>query len=233
MHEVSISDKATIDYPREEERVTSAHYTFRIAAPMNAEKVEVCVDGAPWQLCRYSGGFWWYDWSGYFSGEHEIVARVLPFDSRTYVLTTRRFTVELGARPSAGRMMTQYSVITANEPNMLARVTQLLSKEDVGIGGVMTVNFGETAAIQFLAPKDDALVEKLESAGLPVLEKEVIRCELSNSPDELNRLVRSMAERRVTIRSLYGTVEGQRVKLVLAVDQPDQAAEVLEELGAN
>lgn len=227
----TMTDKPTIDYPREDEQVASAHYTFRISAPMNAEKVEVCVDGAPWQLCRYSGGYWWYDWSGYFSGEHEIVARVLPFDSRSYVLTTRRFTADVSL-PAAARTTTQFSVTTSNEPWMLARLTQVLSAEEVAISGMMTLHFGDQAAIQFFAKKD-GLKQKLEQAGLPVTEREVFRCELSNEPEELNRLVRSLAERDVTINSLYGTVDGSRVKIVLAVDQPEQASEVIDQLGVR
>lgn len=86
--------KVAIDHPHEGERISSPHYTVRIRAPLNAEKVEVCVDGSPWQLCRYSAGYWWYDWIGFTTGDHEVVARILPFDSRNYVIKTRRCRVE-------------------------------------------------------------------------------------------------------------------------------------------
>lgn len=227
MQELSAVERATIDFPREEERVTSPHYTFRISAPMNAEKVEVCVDGTPWQLCRYSGGYWWYDWAGYYSGEHEIVARMLPFDSRSYVLTTRRFAVELAPCPLDRRgTTTQYCVTAVNDPGVLERVTQLLSTEEVEITGMMTVDLGDTAAVQFLADSCRGLREKLENAGLPVMEKEVFQCELSNSPEELNKLVRSLSDAGACIRSLYGTVDGSRVRLVISVDRPEAAAPV-------
>ncbi len=232
MQNVSDIDTASIDYPREDELVTSPHYTFRIAAPMNAEKVEVCVDGAPWQLCRYASGHWWYDWSGYFSGDHEIVARILPFDSRNYILCTRRFGVDLAGRAPGKGTMAQYCVLTNNEPWMLARVTQLLSKEEISISAMMTVNVGETAAIQFLADRNHGLRQKLENEGLPVFEKEVFHLELADSPDELNRLVRALAEREIGIRSLHGSVEGGRVKLVLVVDDPEKAAPVVSQFAA-
>lgn len=225
MQELTAADKPVIDFPREDERVNSAHYTFRVSAPMTAEKVEVCVDGAPWQLCRYSGGYWWYDWAGYYSGEHEVVARMLPFDSRAYVLAARRFSVELAPTEPLGAK-TQYSVVTANEPATLERVTRLLSAEDVSISGMMTVELGEKAAVQFLAEKRPGLREKLENAGLSVLEREVFQCELSNCPDELNRLVNALVERGAAIRTLFGTVEGSRVKLIVGVDRPDLAAPV-------
>ncbi len=243
MQETYTAVKASIDFPKEGELITSPHYTFRIQAPINAEKVELCVDGSPWQLCRYSAGNWWFDWSDYYSGEHEVVARILPFDSRNYVLSTRRFSVQLDGRDlprhehetqrpqefsNGGKQtMTQYSVLTNNEPWMLARVTQLLSKEEVMIAGMMTVNIGDTSAIQFLTDQNHDLRQKLEHAGLPVLEKEVFHIAIPNQPEELNRLVRTLAEREINIRSLYGTVENDRVKLVLAVDQPENAAPII------
>ena len=226
--------KASIDYPQEDETITSPHYTFRIKAPLNAEKVEVCVDGAPWQLCRYSSGFWWYDWSGYFSGEHEIVARILPFDSKNYTLRTRRCQVMLPREVSpADGMLTQYSVLTSNEPWMLAKVTQLLSREEVSISGLMTMHLGETASIQFLADKSGALREKLENAGLRVLESEVFHVKLPNNAREINKLCESLAEKQISVRSMYGTVEGGQVKLVLSVDKPENAATVVGEFASS
>ena len=226
--------KASIDYPQEDETIISSHYTFRIKAPLNAEKVEVCIDGAPWQLCRYSSGFWWFDWSDYFSGEHEIVARILPFDSKNYTLRTRRCQVCL-PRESAvpGRMVTQYSVLTSNEPWMLAKVTQLLSREEVSISGLMTMHVGDTASIQFLADKNHSLREKLESAGLRVHENEVFHLSLPNKAHEINKLCESLAEKQIQIRSMVGTVDGDQVKLVLSVDKPENAATLVGEFSAS
>src|SRR5438270_5168402 len=144
--------KAAVDFPQEGERISSSHYTFRIRAPLNAEKVEVCIDGSPWQLCRYSASFWWYDWSGYSAGEHELVARILPFDSRNHLLKTRRFVVDPnGARPATSvRRMTQFSIMTASSELPLVRLAELLSEEGVDISAIMTVSTGDSVAIQFL-----------------------------------------------------------------------------------
>ena len=222
--------KASIDYPQEEETITSPHYTFRVKAPLNAEKVELCIDGAPWQLCRYSSGFWWFDWSDYATGEHEIVARILPFDSRNYTLRTRRFTVSLESDVTRDGM-TQYSVMTNNEPWMLAKLTQVLSKEGINISGMMTMNVGDTACVRFLAGRGAGLKEKLEHAGLQVTENDVLRLQIPNRPEELNRLCKSLAEKMINVHALYGSEEGQNVKLVLSVDKPQNCASLVNEMG--
>jgi hypothetical protein len=223
--------KANIDYPQEEETITSPHYTFRVKAPLNAEKVEVCIDGAPWHLCRYSSGFWWYDWAGYSSGEHEIVARILPFDNRNYTLRTRRFTVDLKESAVSKMGLKQYSVMTSNEPWMLAKLTQVLSKEGINISGMMTMNVGDTSCVQFMADRSHDLSMKLESAGLRVSESDVLQVNIPNKPEDLNRLCKSLAEKMIKVHSLYGAAEGQNVKLVLSVDKPENCASVVNEMG--
>ena len=225
------SIKANIDYPQEDETVGSAHYTFRVKAPLNAEKVEVCIDGAPWQLCRYASGFWWYDWSDYGSGEHEVVARILPFDSRNYTLRTRRFTVALESALIPADALTQYSVMTTDEPRLLAKLTQVLSKEEVNISGMMTMKLGDTACVQFMAGAGRGLKEKLEAEGLTVTESRVLQVQIPNKPEELNRLCKSLADKMIQVHSLYGAADGQSVKLVLAVDQPESCATVVNEMG--
>lgn len=223
--------KANIDYPQEEELVVSPHYTFRIKAPMNAEKVEVCVDGAPWRLCRYSSGFWWYDWTDYGSGEHELVARILPFDSRNYALRTRRFTVQLEGSPASRGVVTEYSLMTADEPWLLAKLTQMLSKEEITISGLMTMKVGDTACVRFTSPDGTGLKEKLEAAGLHVSMSDVLQVRIPNKPGELSRLCKSLAEKMIGVQAMQSTPEGERVRVVLAVDQPESCAKLVGEMG--
>ncbi|MBI4376969.1 MAG: hypothetical protein HY549_11030 [Elusimicrobia bacterium] len=66
----------SVDYPQQGERVISPQYTLRLSAPEGAKNVEVSIDQGDWRCCRQADGHWWYDWSGYDNGEHEIVARI-------------------------------------------------------------------------------------------------------------------------------------------------------------
>ena len=64
-----------IEYPKQDEVVRHPEYTVRICAREHADAVEVAFDQGDWQPCREALGFWWFDWKGFDSGEHEIVAR--------------------------------------------------------------------------------------------------------------------------------------------------------------
>ncbi|HBA62017.1 MAG TPA: hypothetical protein DCZ92_14625 [Elusimicrobia bacterium] len=70
--------RAALDYPKQGEEICAPQYTFRAGAVGAVERVELSINRGPWQACRYSVGYWWYDWAGYSSGRYqaEVKARL-------------------------------------------------------------------------------------------------------------------------------------------------------------
>lgn len=93
MKTVMTEIRPEVEYPQQDEKITSTQYSFRIGAPAGAEGVDVSIDQGPWLACRNSAGFWWYDWSGYDNGEHEIIARIRGRNNRWIVSTPHEFMV--------------------------------------------------------------------------------------------------------------------------------------------
>jgi hypothetical protein len=89
----SVAVKLAIDYPQQDETITSDRYTIRVDAPEAARTVEVSVDQGDWQACRRASGYWWYDWSGYDDGEHVAVARLICGEGRKAKAEPREFFV--------------------------------------------------------------------------------------------------------------------------------------------
>ena len=97
MPATAVKKKISIDYPKQHERIASDRYTFRLVASLRAdERVLVAVDDAPFQPCRFAEGYWWFDWYGYRSHHHRLVARIVTPDGDVVSETTRRFVVALG-----------------------------------------------------------------------------------------------------------------------------------------
>ena len=65
----------SVNYPEQDEQIMGADYSVRVSAPESARSVEVSVDQGVWLPCRQAIGYWWYDWTGFAEGEHEVVAR--------------------------------------------------------------------------------------------------------------------------------------------------------------
>lgn len=93
MKTLTAEPRPEIEYPRSGETVVSPTYTLRIAAPAAVEAVDVSIDQGPWRRCRKDVGHWWYDWSGYADGEHEIIARTRGRNGRWLMSAPRELLV--------------------------------------------------------------------------------------------------------------------------------------------
>lgn len=81
-------DYVVIDYPKNLETILSNNYTVRIGAS-NCLNVEISIDDQPWQNCRHSVGYWWYDWHNIPTGNHQLTARINLGDGN-YLISKRR-----------------------------------------------------------------------------------------------------------------------------------------------
>ena len=72
-----------IDYPQQNERLFAPMYVMRLGVG-GAEAVEISIDKGPWQPCRLTSGYWWYDWAAIPTGKHQLVARMRTTDGRWF-----------------------------------------------------------------------------------------------------------------------------------------------------
>jgi hypothetical protein len=253
MPEVMNKKVVAIDYPLHNETITSNDYTFRVTAMPGVKKVEISINGGGWEPCRQSENAFWYDWSGYVSGDHEMIARVQLPSGHHYNTEHRFFSVELDPQrqnderrssshrrtpqPQAhGRtelhkhMSHKYVVVVPNQPGVLRHLTQLLSQEGVNIDSLLTETFGDVASYRFLLEKENGLRRTLEDAGFHVVNDKVFRLDLPNRPGELDQLAQKLSEQGIGIRYLYGTSHGRTTKVILAVDRPEDALAIVKQL---
>jgi hypothetical protein len=85
--------KLEVEYPAADEVIASSHYTFRVSCAEALVEAEISVDRGSWQPCRHACGLWWYDWTGYGAGPHQVAARGVARDGRTVNSPFRRFEV--------------------------------------------------------------------------------------------------------------------------------------------
>jgi|SRR3569832_2595938 len=90
-----VGTQLSIDFPLQGDTITGADYTVRVSAPLDSRQVEIAVDQGAWKPCRQASGFWWFDWAGYESGEHELVARLVTAEGRTISTEPHEFFVRL------------------------------------------------------------------------------------------------------------------------------------------
>lgn len=89
-----------IDFPQRRDLIFSREYTFRIGASSGVSGVEVSIDEGPWQPCREAVGYWWFDWSNFGQGRHQLVARGARPDGREILTSPRSFEVDFEGVPA-------------------------------------------------------------------------------------------------------------------------------------
>ncbi|MBI4346228.1 MAG: hypothetical protein HY553_05195 [Elusimicrobia bacterium] len=234
MQSVLQETEVAVEFPQRGEVVRSPEYSLRVAAPAEAETVEVSIDGGEFRRCRFDGGRWWFDWANYGSGYHTAVVRARFHGGYVATFPPHEMQAELGERRANGKnrqTVTQFSVLTQHEPGQLARLTQVLSREGIDLAGVVTERFGGSAAIRFVTRRESGLRRKLETAGFPVVEAEAFQLEMQNRPADFNKLAAALADEGINILNLYSTTHGAKARCVVTVDQPELAVRVLEKSG--
>lgn len=91
--------RLAIDFPRQGERVRSAHYAVRVSARPALGPVEISIDHGRWLPCHSGAGFWWFDWTGYANGTHRIIARLKTTEGELVTCEAHEICVELEPGP--------------------------------------------------------------------------------------------------------------------------------------
>lgn len=126
---------------------------------------------------------------------------------------------------------TQYNVEFPSDPALHERLDRLLARMKVDRTTVVTACVGSRTLVQFLAPKSETLREELKKLGVAVREELIFQFEMPHHHWELHKLAKSLATEGINILSLYSSVEGEQMRVVLAVDQPANAMAIIERLG--
>jgi hypothetical protein len=126
---------------------------------------------------------------------------------------------------------TQYNVEFPSDPALHGRLARLFARMKVDMKSVVTTCVGERTLMQFLAPKNEALREELKEMGVSVREELIFQFEMPHHHWELHKVAKSLASEGINVLSLYSKVEGEQMRIVLAVDQPANAMAIIEKLG--
>ena len=83
-----------IDYPQNNETVYCGHYCFRLGSRKPCSAMQVSINGGEWQNCRYTNGYWWFDWWNFNTGNFYLEARAYV-DGKEEQTAKRKFKVTL------------------------------------------------------------------------------------------------------------------------------------------
>ncbi len=127
------------------------------------------------------------------------------------------------------RVDKQLAVFLENKPGNLARMCEALAQKEINLLALSVSDTVDHAVVRIVVDKPTEALHVLGSAGMLVVESDVLVVEVPNRPGALAEVARRLADSDVNIEYAYcTTAEGQPSgTLVLRTRDPERATEVL------
>ena len=117
------------------------------------------------------------------------------------------------------------TVLIDDLPGALAQVGETLGKSGINIDGYCSSTVGIKTQLHVLVQDAEAARSALEAGGIQVLqEREVLTVDMKDSPGELGKVARRIADAGINIDMVY---MGTDSRLVVAVYDLDSARQAL------
>lgn len=125
----------------------------------------------------------------------------------------------------------QISVQLQNIPGQLAKLVDILDKEDISAKAISAASTAESSIVRLVVNDPDRAEKVLETFGFTFEVQPVLAVEVPSHPAGMNAIVKPLMDAEINIHYIYTTIEriGKETILILGVDDHEEAAEILRE----
>jgi len=129
----------------------------------------------------------------------------------------------------------QISVAIENQPGRLGKIGRLLAEKGIHISAFSVIDNVEQAMVRLVTDDPTAARMALQSAGLPVVEVEVLVIEMTDDIGSLALIGETLAAADINIEYAYSSTAavGNRGRLIVKTANPRSAQAVLIALGGT
>lgn len=112
-------------------------------------------------------------------------------------------------------IVTQFSLLLENHPGSLAAVCSELAAKAVNIEAIMTSDARGWGTVRLVVNHPETARKVLGLLGIKYSEEDVFAVRMSDRPGALGRITRKLAEHKVNIEYVYGSIEKGSPKAIL------------------
>lgn len=122
----------------------------------------------------------------------------------------------------------QLSIFLENKPGVLVRLCDSFAENKINLEGLSVSDTVDHAVVRLIPSDAGKARHVLESAGVLVIETEVLALNMADKPGKLADIARQLAKAKVNIEYAYGTASSDSsVRIILRVDNIAKAKKVL------
>jgi hypothetical protein len=123
------------------------------------------------------------------------------------------------------------AVFAENRPGQVARVTEILFRANINIHCITVASSGAFGVMKLIVSDPDLACRSLQKEGFAATLTDVLAVEMPDRPGALHAVANCLAAHQINLCNTSGFVANQRAILVLEVEDPAQAGEVLSKEG--
>ena len=123
----------------------------------------------------------------------------------------------------------QLSVMVENKRGALAELCSKLAEKAVNILGLMVPEQAGVAPVRVVVNNADTARKIFDGLGLKYTEEDVLDVHLSDRPGALGKLTRKLADHKIDVKYVYGSIlkGAGRANVIIAVSDVAAAAKIV------
>jgi len=125
------------------------------------------------------------------------------------------------------------AVFAENRPGQAARITGILAQAGINIRCITVASSGAFGVMKLLVNDPALACQALKHEGFAATLMDVLAVEMPDQPGALHTVADCLAARQITLSNTSGFVANNRAILVIEVEDPAQAGEVLKKQGLH
>jgi hypothetical protein len=125
------------------------------------------------------------------------------------------------------------AVFAENRPGQASRVTGILAGADINIRCITVASSGSFGVMKLLVNDPDRACEALRREGIAATLMDVIAVEMADKPGALHSIAHCLSAHDINLANTSGFVANDRAILVIEVQDPATAGEILKKEGLH
>ena len=122
-------------------------------------------------------------------------------------------------------MVYHISVFLENTPGKLAKITQILSDNNINLRAMSLANSGEFGVMKLLVDDPNKAFDVLKENKIAVSKRQIVAVVVDNIPGSFNKLLGKLSENKINIEDCYGFLLSDNKTAAIVLEIEDENAE--------
>lgn len=122
-------------------------------------------------------------------------------------------------------MVYHISVFLENTPGKLAKITQVLSDNNINLRAMSLANSGEFGVMKLLVDDPDKAFDVLKQNKIAVSKRQIVAVVVDNIPGSFNGLLKTLSDNNINIEDCYGFLLSDNKTAAIVLEIEDENAE--------